>query len=296
MFPCRPEQWHLTLGSLTTIRPTKIFRIVAEKSGYSTADAEKHTTHTRGRDMTLLSIADKYGSVDLTRTRLSRRYRHVPGNRLSQLCERLGIACADAVVEWSGSWSRGRSPTKDGVVVSARSADKLLAAIEERERRNAPKREAAKKKALAKRRAERQELAEAGIYDHDSRTAQAYLNGDIDEYEAQLIQFKAGYRHEHTNYEAWLEHEDRDSARELCQDQPIPDEWRRYLAKYDFPYPEVAERLSCVLESPEQAHPAWFCEAVLAVVQQGGCLEPWSYERVQEAVSEWRRVRSYARC
>ena len=72
-----------------------------------------------------IAIANEYGSVDLTKTTLDGRYKHVPGKRLQPLCRKLGFKCAEAIVEWCGSQRRGWKPRTDGVVVSAASAPKL---------------------------------------------------------------------------------------------------------------------------------------------------------------------------
>src|SRR5438874_392925 len=93
-----------------------------------------------------LSIANGYGDVDV-RQPLSRSYRHVPGGRLQPLCRALRISFARALVG-IGCSRYGSKPFFDGVVVSARSARRLLEAIAERERRaNDPATVARKKRA-----------------------------------------------------------------------------------------------------------------------------------------------------
>lgn len=86
-----------------------------------------------------LKIANSYGNVDV-RTKLSKAYVHVGGQRLQPLCRKLGIKYAQALVGFSerGPSARfGYQPQFDCVVVSARYARKLLRAIEERVERAA---------------------------------------------------------------------------------------------------------------------------------------------------------------
>lgn len=257
---------------------------------------------------TRLAIVNEYGNVDLTKTRLTKRYRHIRGKRLQPLCRKLQIKYADAVVGWSGKKRYGYKPVTDGVVVSAASAPKLLAEIEARRLRNPPE----KREEANRRRHERRiaHLHEAGIYDPDSRTARWYEQGVIDSYEAQLIQFKASYRHEFTDYDAHLRQLREDAYRHSGQDRrmlleevqgtaraiylenPIPSTWRDYLESYDFPYPDVAARLAEVLKSPQQAHPTWFCEAVLAVKWRECDLGEATYETIRDAIRSWRWARS----
>jgi len=259
------------------------------------------------RKSSTISIVNCYGNVDLTNTRLDRRYKHVPGKRLQPLCRKLGIKFADAVVGFSGHKRYGYKPDKDGVVISSRSVDKLLAEIAAREKRNpSEKRETARLSRAAKK-AER--LQAAGIYNPCSRTAQWFERGDIDAYEAQLIQFKAEYRHEHTDYDdrlaqlkenarqhqgevrrMLLDDASRD-ARECAVEDPVPTSWEEYLSIYSFPYPKTAEALAAALKSPTNAHPVWFCEAVLAVEQAKLDLDSLSYSAVRDAISDWRDAR-----
>lgn len=84
-------------------------------------------------EMTKLKCVNEFGNVDLTRQKLGRRYAHVRGKRLQPLCRKLGIKFAEAIVGFDEYRSRCFSPIKDGVVVSARSASKLLAAISARD-------------------------------------------------------------------------------------------------------------------------------------------------------------------
>src|SRR4051812_435883 len=105
----------------------------------------------------MLAIANEYGNVDLTRQRLPKRYRHIPGKRLQPICRKLKIRFCEAVVDFDGNKKYGYRPICDGVVVSAKSAEKLLIAIAIREERaNSPKVIAARERAKV-RREEKQE-------------------------------------------------------------------------------------------------------------------------------------------
>lgn len=82
----------------------------------------------------LLSVADGHGPIDVRRG-LSSGYVHVQGKRLQPLCRKLKIKFANALVRFNGRSRFGWSPQFDGVVVSTRSAPRLLCAIEERQQR-----------------------------------------------------------------------------------------------------------------------------------------------------------------
>ncbi len=81
-----------------------------------------------------LKITNEYGNVDV-REGVPKGYVYVKGQRLQPLCRKLKIQFAPAVVGFQGDGEFGYRPQFDGVVVSARSASKLLAEIEARERR-----------------------------------------------------------------------------------------------------------------------------------------------------------------
>jgi len=88
---------------------------------------------------TPLSIADRYGSVDV-RKKMSRSYVHIRGHRLQPLCRNLNIKYAEALVGFDERGHKARfgwSPKYDGVVISRRSESRLLLAIEERNARAA---------------------------------------------------------------------------------------------------------------------------------------------------------------
>lgn len=91
-----------------------------------------------------LAVTNCYGNVDLTRTTLSRRYTHVRGKRLEITCRRLKIRYAKAVVSFRGESRYGFSPVFDGVVVSSRSAPKLIEAIRERDAKAARRKDSAR--------------------------------------------------------------------------------------------------------------------------------------------------------
>lgn len=246
-----------------------------------------------------LAIVNGFGNVDLTRTRLDRRYVHVKGKRLQPLCRKLGIRFAEAVVDFEEHRTYGWKPVTDGVVVSSKSAQKLRDAIQAREQRNPPEKRAAARRRRFENRCRR--LNEAGISDPSSHTARWFLRNEIDAEEAQLIQFKAYYRHEHSDYDTLLT-ELRDSsefgsvaseARDLATEQPIPHCWKEYLDKYDFPHPEVAAKLAAVLKDPRQAHPIWFCEAILAVKRSNADFTTLDYESIRYAIEQWRGEREF---
>jgi hypothetical protein len=249
--------------------------------------------------MTLLSIANDYGNVDLRSAKLGKRYVVVEGKRLQPICRKLGIAWAPAMTGFS--WGRGGwcIPTFCGVVIAKVSEPKLLAEIDSlrqrREKRNARQQERRKKI-----------LDEAGIVD-GTRTAEWLTKGEVDSLHAQLIQFKAAYRHEHTDYDATIEamadeirnanssHRNRqcefsnlrEDARECCHEDPIPGTWEAYLDKYDFPFPEIALALSKVLRNPKQAHPTWFCKAVLAIKAANIELDNLNYGIVRACIGNF---------
>ncbi len=232
--------------------------------------------------MTTLRIANEYGNIE---TPPPSGYTHVPGKRLQPLCRKLNIRYAPAMVGWAGT-RRHPKPLFDGVVVATKSAPKLLAEIECRSKRNTPEKRAAAQKSREKRQqAERRRLLAMGV-NPDSRTAKWLKSGDIDQYQAQLIAFRCRLRHEHSNYNAVLSGcRDKDFARQEREEDEIPDNWDEYLRKYDFPYPEVAQQLASILRSPTNAHPVWFCKAILAVVRSE--VTPRCYHDIRDAIRSW---------
>lgn len=84
----------------------------------------------------LLKKANQYGNVDII-DGVPAGYGHVSGRNLQPLCRKMGIKFAPAVVGFTGSRRYGYQPVKDGVVVSAKSAPKLEAALAERDARTA---------------------------------------------------------------------------------------------------------------------------------------------------------------
>jgi Rad4 beta-hairpin domain 3 len=290
----------------------KVSYVNAEKMEASKKEPE------RGTEMTTLRIANSYGNVDV-RNGLSQAYRQIKGKRLQPLCRKLGIKFAEALVgfEENGSYYR---PIVDGVVVSARSAPKLLEAITARNKRTqSPAALARKKKAQqikktaqrikdAKEQQRAARCVKLGI-DPDGHTAQRLNDGHIDEDLAELDGFKARYRHKHTNYDQCFDDEEyhhlrsiglspqeikaemRAQARMTKQDDPIPPTWRKYLKKYRFVSP-VAKALASVLRSTDACHPAWFKEAEIAVRRAGLPLDSLSYNAIKQVIDQWRGERS----
>jgi hypothetical protein len=254
-----------------------------------------------------LKIANSHGCVDV-RYGLPKTHMHVKGKRLQPLCRQLRIKFARALVglEQSGSYYR---PTFDGVVVSARSAPKLREAIASRKMRaNSPAAIARKRQrrranaAEAQRRASR--LKTLGL-PPGSRTARLLDEGVVDEGLAELMGFKARYRHEFTNYDEYFDDESfyelrslgyspqeageemRSTARAQKQEDPLPATWPEYLEKYGFDSP-VAKALAGVLQSTTNCHPTWFKEAEIAVRRAGLPLAGLTYETIKRVVARWR--------
>jgi hypothetical protein len=241
-----------------------------------------------------LAIADAGGSVDV-RKPLQAHYLHVRGARLQPICRKLKIKFAIALVGFRRS-GRSWKPVTDGVVVSARSAPKLLHALEQRSARSrasAPARARGKVKREERRRQEMRRVADLGI-DPRSRTGQWLLAGEIDEQEALLLAFSAEYRHVHTDYEDLLVSGFiKEDSRAFLVADPIPGTWGEYLAKYRF-RSEAAKAMTRVLKDPRQAHPVWFREGDLALQRAGDSvdLERLTYEEICTLISQWRDDRS----
>ena len=232
---------------------------------------------------------------------MPKRYVHVPGDRLQALCRKLGIKFAQALVDFGGKKRYGFHPVFDGVVVSARSAVKLQAAIAERKARaSSPKAIAAKERGKKRRQELLVQSAEEIGAMVGSRTHRAYRRGELDQYTARLIAFKAKYRHEHTDYEERLaerpnrtdfgSYEDYriakewhyEEARESREDDPIPDNWPEYLETYGFSG-RIAEAMAGVLQNPMKAHPIWFCKCMLGLEMIGADVSALSYEKIRDA-------------
>jgi hypothetical protein len=103
-----------------------------------------------------LQIANGYGNVDV-RDRLPGGYVHIKGQRLQPLCRKLRIKYAKALVEIKKYRRDRHSPVFDGVVVSSRSADKLLAEIVARQERSTNRRKPTPEQRVAAR-SRRQQL------------------------------------------------------------------------------------------------------------------------------------------
>lgn len=239
----------------------------------------------------VLKIANQFRNLDI-RFGIPKGYEHISGMRLQSLCRKLGIRYADALVGWGGT-KKFPKPILDGVVVICRSAVRLRSEIQQRNRRNPPEKriQAALRRAESKEK-ENDRLWEMGIAP-SGRTAMWLRHKNIDEYEARLIAFKATYRHEFTNYDQLLGAYDRDEARASVEERIIPSNWLDYVASYPFPFPEVADVLSRVLKDPQQAHPVWFCEAILAVRWGGLALDNFTYAAIHDAITEWRSYREH---
>jgi len=82
-----------------------------------------------------LSIVSPNGTVDV-QTELSGHYCHICGQRLQPLCRKLGTRFAPAVTGFQGAAKPGYGRRIDGVVVSVKSAPRLLAEIRARKKRN----------------------------------------------------------------------------------------------------------------------------------------------------------------
>ena len=190
-----------------------------------------------------MAIANNYGNVDV-RTKLSKRYVHIRGPRLTQLCDK---SESRTPRPWLGSRAR---------------RVRLL-------RINGPQTGRRRQKVE-----EERQLRRKGILP-GSMTAKWLKRGEVDETTARLIAFKAKYRHEHTDYDDCLDQErelgtpweDRQwSARDLATEEPIPNTWPEYLDKYRFD-DDISRRLADVLKDPVSCHPVWFMKAKLAVEQ-----------------------------
>ncbi len=113
------------------------------------------------------AVANVDGNVDV-RTPLSKRYAHVPGKHLPSLCRKLGVKFAPALVGIKGTRKDGDSPVIDGVVVSARVAERVREGIAERACAAAKKAEA--KETREALRAQRE--AEAARREYEERWAE----------------------------------------------------------------------------------------------------------------------------
>jgi hypothetical protein len=216
------------------------------------------------------------------------------------------------LVGFAGEKRFGYRAIFDGVVVSARSAARLNAAIYER-RARAQTPAAASRRGKARRarpRREREWLKRCrslGI-DAGGQTARWLKDGDIDSDLAELIGFKARYRHEFTDYDQRFSNEDfaglreagyspseareemRAEARNFLTQHAVPGTWPEYLDRYGF-RSAVAQALVRVLAEPTRCHPVWFKEAEIAVRRQGLALDSLAYEAVKRAIDDWRRER-----
>lgn len=251
--------------------------------------------------MAITDITNSYGSVDI-RNGIPKHYRHVPGKRLTVVCRANKIPHAVALVGFckSGGYHK---PHFDGVIVHCNSLPKLQKILAEREARAKDPKTVAKRVAVAEKKKQREQeqrrqLWSLGI-DPDSRTAAAYKREDISEQHARLIQYRAYYRHEHTDYEQRFRRPDyaigetkedvQQEARELrVEHKPTLNTVAEYLDYYDLNFSK-AEALAAMLQDPLKAHPTWFAEACLALEVFGQ--EPTTYQDIVEWISCWRSER-----
>ena len=150
-----------------------------------------------------LAIASDFGSIDV-RNRLPKTYIHIKGQRLQPLCRKLGIKFAPALIGFGGQKRYGYRPIFDGVVISARSAPRLLAAIKDRDdRAKAPnalaRNEKARQRKIDREKKRNRHCTQLGL-DPDGLTAKWLERGEIDDDLAELIGWKASYRHKFTDY------------------------------------------------------------------------------------------------
>ncbi len=244
---------------------------------------------------------DRHETVDLTNG-VPKRYRHLRGERLEDVCRKLRIRFAGALV----GWEDGR-PVLDGVVVSSRSAAKVEEAIRVREQR-AQERKLRKTAAKERKHGHVERCERLGI-NPDSHFAELLDRGAIDEDLAELLDFMARYRHEHTDYEGQFDKEDfqrlreydyspeearaamREDARMAMQEVgELPETWQEYVKKYRFRSAE-ARALARVLRSPQECHPRWFKEAEIAVRRARLPLDGLTYRSIVQAIEQWRRER-----
>lgn len=168
----------------------------------------------------LKALANDYGNIDIRR-KVPAGCAYVPGERLGPSCRALGMDYAPAFVGWKGS-KRFPRPDLDGVVIAEQDAPRLLAYLEERDKRSAKAAPARAKARAAKAQARLARADELGLLP-DSRTFKALLAGEIDEDEARRIGRITRYRHENTDYEDLLkEGYSKDEARALMQPRHAP--------------------------------------------------------------------------
>jgi len=194
--------------------------------------------------------------------KLSKAYVHIEGERLQPLCRKLGINYAQALVGFDERGRRGKygyAPSFNGVVVSARSAPKLLKAIQEREARAATR----KPTTPEQRRAARQRKQDRDVERFFAAIKQQFPNMpgteamEVSRYaceigsgrvgrtkmmptqEAVELAVRAHIRHAHTLYDEYLDEqmphasgEEREEIRAEARDrvrdeiERIIDEWR----------------------------------------------------------------------
>lgn len=210
----------------------------------------------------MLKVANRFGNVDV-RQRRSKAYVHVEGERLQPLCRKLGINYAQALVGFVERGRRGKygySPLFNGVVVSVRTASKLLQTVKEREERAATRKPVTpeQRKAARQRKQDRDvkrffatiKTHFPSMPDNAARTVAARAcetgSGRVGRtrtmltHEAVELAVQAHVRHNHTLYDEYLDEEmphaiDREEREEIkrealdrvCDEvDRIMEEWR----------------------------------------------------------------------
>lgn len=245
-----------------------------------------------------LKIANEHGNFDTVFKKVPRGYVLVRGHQLSVLCRKHQIACVPAVTDWNKRWRKyPAKPVIGGVIVTRKRHPALVRAIEEY---HSPEATQKRLKQAARRETRKNEWTEKyGFHDFHQPLAIALRAGRVDKETAELLAFKAKYRHEFSDYDERYQQLDweqlredfgfvgaKEYSREYARnftEQPIPATWLEYLEKYDFNSPE-AVALSNVLQDPQRAHPVWFKKAEIAV--RGLKLEELTYEAITRAIRQ----------
>ena len=84
--------------------------------------------------------------------------------------------------------------------------------------------------------------------------------------------------------------EARQDARENRNEDPIPGNWEEYLQEYCFTSP-LAKAMAATLLDSQECHPTWFKEAEIAVGRKRLDPTTLTYEKIRDAVVQWRNER-----
>jgi hypothetical protein len=205
----------------------------------------------------LLKIANGYGNVDV-RGGVPGGYVHVPGERLQPLCRKLKIKFAPALIDFTGKRRYGYSPVLDGVVVSSRSAPKLLAELEARQQRSSKrKKPTPEQRAVARKRRQQRDIEqfaaeirfrfpsmpsgeENEIAGHACKIGSGRVGRSSVAEDPVMAAVVAHVRHCHTNYDELLDaiyelafdREDRDQMRLEARDQ-VRDQVRAIIHQWE---------------------------------------------------------------